>query len=285
VTIIDPAYDRTEPNRPKELAMDVTEVAADLVAEQDALDEIVGQLPDDQWMLDTPSARWSVGDQIGHLTYFDGTAALAILDPDAFRASIGDLMAAAGAGGDEGVDQLTMGEFRQLTPDRKLAAWRENRLALSEASIRLANDTRVAWYGPSMGSKSFLTARLMEAWAHGQDIVDAVGAQRPATDRLRHIAQLGYITRKWTYINRGAEAPDGDVRVELISPSGATWSWGESDDASVTGDALDFCLVVTQRRNVADTGLAIKGDRAIDWMTKAQAFAGPPTDGPMAGAF
>ena len=58
-----------------------------------------------------------------------------------------------------------------------------------------------------MGAKSFLTARLMEVWAHGQDIVDTVGARRAPTDRLRHIAQLGFITRGWTYINRGLDVP------------------------------------------------------------------------------
>ena len=264
--------------------MDVTEVAADLVAEQESLDRIVSQLSDDQWNLATPSPRWTIGDQVGHLTYFDGSAALAVIDPDAFKTSIGELMTAAGDG-DDGVDQFTMGDFRPLTPAEKLAKWRENRRVLSDAAARLANDTRVPWYGPSMGAKSFLTARLMEAWAHGQDIVDTVGATRPATDRLRHIAQLGYITRKWTYLNRRAEAPEGDVRVELTSPSGTAWAWGESDDALIAGDAVDFCLVVTQRRNVADTGLEVTGERALDWMSKAQAFAGPPTDGPRAGAF
>ncbi len=262
--------------------MDVTDVAADLVAEQEALDLIVRHLSDDQWDLDTPSPRWTISDQIGHLTYFDGTAAMAIVGPDGFKATITDLMAAAG-GGDEGVDDFTLGAFRRLNPAEKLEAWRVNRRVLHDAAATLANDTRVAWYGPSMGSRSFLTARLMEVWAHGQDVVDTVGATRPATDRLRHISQLGYITRKWTYVNRGMDAPVGDVRVELSGPTGDTWTWGEADDASVVGDALDFCLVVTQRRNVADTDLSVTGERAIDWMAKAQAFAGPPTDGPGTG--
>ncbi len=261
--------------------MDVTDVAADLVAEQEALDLIVRRLTDDQWDLDTPSPRWTVGDQIGHLAYFDGTAAMAIVGPDGFKQLIDDLMTAAGRG-DEGVDEFTLGGFRAMSPADKLEAWRVNRRTLSDAAATLANDTRVPWYGPSMGSKSFLTARLMEAWAHGQDVVDAVGATRPATDRLRHIAQLGYITRKWAYINRRIDMPEGDVRVELVGPSGDRWDWGAADDASVVGDALDFCLVVTQRRNVADTNLVVTGERALDWMTKAQTFAGPPTDGPRA---
>ena len=86
-----------------------------------------------------------------------------------------------------------------------------------------------------MGAKSFLTARLMEAWAHGQDIIDTLDkagiahAERPATDRLRHIAQLGFITHKWSYINRQMDAPTAPVRVELIAPSGDTWTFGPDD--------------------------------------------------------
>jgi uncharacterized protein (TIGR03084 family) len=132
-----------------------------------------------------------------------------------------------------------------------------------------------------MGAKSFLTARLMECWAHGQDVLDALGVERTATDRLRHVARLGFITRGWSYANRGLEPPPGEVRVELAGPSGESWCFGPEDAPSaVTGPALDFCLVVTQRRHVDDTDLRITGEVARDWLEKAQAFAGPPTDGP-----
>ena len=155
------------------------------------------------------------------------------------------------------------------------------RETLAAAAATLGNDTRIAWYGPSMGAKSFLTARLMEAWAHGQDVVDTVGASREPTDRLRHIAQLGFITRTWTYVNRGLEVPSTPVRVELDAPSGERWSFGPEDaEESIVGPALDFCLVTTQRRHVDDTALVVTGASARDWMEKAQLFAGPPSDGP-----
>jgi hypothetical protein len=47
----------------------------------------------------------------------------------------------------------------------------------------------------------------------------------------------------------------------------------------VHGSALDFCLVVTQRRHIADTALVVEGDAAVEWMGIAQAFAGPPGPG------
>ena len=186
------------------------------------------------------------------------------------------------AGGDEGVDHFVLGPFRQMAPHDLVVDWRRNRMLLEQAARSMDPSARVPWYGPPMSAKSFLTARLMECWAHGQDIVDNVGATRPATDRLRHIARLGYLTRGWSYLNRGLEAPEGDVAVVLTSPSGETWTFGESDTDTVTGSAEDFCLVVTQRRNVADTALVVEGERATDWLQVAQAFAGPATDGPAA---
>lgn len=257
-------------------------VLADLTAEQDALDAIVSQLADDDWSTPTPSPRWSVADQIGHLTYFDLTASWAITDEDRFRASLGDMAAAlTGEMTDEELDDLTLGEFRAMSPADLLDAWRTNRRALADAGATLDDDQRVIWYGPSMGAKSFLTARLMECWAHGQHVIDAAGAEREPTDRLRHIAQLGFITRKWTYVNRGLDAPSTPVFVELDAPGGDTWSYGPDDaDQTIRGSAEDFCLVVTQCRHVDATGLSVVGDDARDWMLKAQAFAGGATDGP-----
>lgn len=255
---------------------DVHEVAADLRAEQEALDAVVSDLRDDQWHLSTPSEGWTVADQVGHLTYFDGSAATAVTDPDAFRASIQDLLSAPDAGA-----ALTLGRGR--TPAELLTAWRANRSRLTDVAATLTDDMRIAWYGPSMGAKSFLTARLMECWAHGQDIVDTVRADRPSSDRVRHIARLGFITRGWSYANRGMEVPPGDVRVELTGPSGAVWRLGPDDAPDVVaGPAVDFCLVVTQRRHVDDTTLEVTGPLARDWMERAQAFAGGATDGPSA---
>lgn len=264
--------------------MRLADIAADLTAEQAALDNVMAGLTEDQWELPSASPRWSVSDQVGHLTYFDGTAALAITDAGAFQTTVGELLDAA-RGGNAAIDDFTLGGFRALDPPARLEAWRTNRRGLAEAAATLDEDARVPWYGPPMSARSFLTARLMETWAHGQDVVDAVGVQRPATDRLHHVAQLGYITRKWSYTNRGLEVPEGEIRLELTSPSGEQWIWGpEAGPADlVRGNAEDFCLVVTQRRHVDDTALEC-GDLGRDWLLKAQAFAGPATDAPEPGA-
>jgi uncharacterized protein (TIGR03084 family) len=249
----------------------------DLVDEHDALDDIVAAMSDEQWQLATPSVGWCVADQIGHLTYFDTSAATALLDPDIFLESVKQLIAGAT---NEGVDAITLGSFQKLSPQEQLATWRHARNDLAIAAASLRADTRIPWYGPSMSATSFLGARLMETWAHGRDIVDALGVQRPATDRLRHVARIGFLTRKWSYQVRGEEIPSGELRLELLSPSGETWTWGSTDSNDVVrGSAEEFCLVVTQRRHVDDTSLRTS-ELGYDWLVRAQAFAGSATDGP-----
>ncbi len=265
--------------------MDVPEIRADLLAEQQALDELVADLAPSQWDHVTPSPGWKVADQIGHLAYFDRAAALAIADPDAFA----ELKAAfweVAVTGSDAADRYALSTYRSMEPPELLQAWREERTMLAGASAGLADDARVEWFGPSMSARSFLTARLMEAWAHGQDIVDALGLVRAASDRLVHIARLGFITRSWSFVNRGLEPADVAVRARLSAPSGGEWIFGDNDaPESVQGPAEDFCLVVTQRRHVDDTDLVLDGGAVRDWMVHAQVFAGLPTDGPPAGTW
>jgi uncharacterized protein (TIGR03084 family) len=259
--------------------MDVADVAADLIAEQDSLDAICAGLSESDWSSPTASPGWTVADQIGHLAYFDDAAAIAITDEPGFASMKKELLGHLGSGSDP--DAFTLGRYRTMSGPELLDAWRQDRRSLADASATLTNDRRVDWFGPSMGAKSFLTARLMEAWAHGQDVADTVGQVREPTDRLRHIAQLGFITRGWTYINRGLEAPTSELQVRLTAPSGDEWLFGpDQAPEDVAGSAEDFCLVVTQRRHLDDTQLQVSGEQAREWLLMAQAFAGGASDGP-----
>ncbi len=243
------------------------DVIADLAAEHDALDAVLERVGD--WEEETPAEGWTIVDCVAHLWHFDGRAALAVTDPDRFTRELGR---------EPELVQATHGEAHDLGAGLR-DAWRARSHEMLDA-FRAADPTaRVPWYGPPMSLKSFVTARLMETWAHGQDVVDALGLEPIASDRLRHVAFIGTRARPFSYVNRGREVPGGDVRVELASPSGERWTFGESDTDVVRGSALDFCLVVTQRRHRDDTDLVIEGPLAQDWMAIAQAFAGPPTDG------
>jgi uncharacterized protein (TIGR03084 family) len=120
----------------------------------------------------------------------------------------------------------------------------------------------------------------METWAHGQDIFDALGTNLVATRRLRHIADLGIRAMPYSYAINDLPAPTDAIIVKLTAPDGAAWSWGSEDAVNrVEGNALDFCRVVTQRRHPDDTGLLVTGPSARQWISIAQAFAGPAGPG------
>jgi uncharacterized protein (TIGR03084 family) len=136
-----------------------------------------------------------------------------------------------------------------------------------------------------MSPASFMSARIMETWAHGQDVADALGASREATPRLRHVAHIGVLARGYSYDTHGMTAPGEPVRVELDGPGAEKWTWNDGAKAFVSGDAYDFCLVVTQRRHPEDTDLVIEGEPAVEWMSIAQAYAGPPGEGRRPGQF
>jgi len=247
----------------------------DLAAETAALVELVEGLDDGGWDTPTPAEGWSVRDQIGHLAFFDDAALQAVRDPAAFQVA-----ADAALRGESDPLSEHLRRARQLAGHGVLAWWRGARSALADAVATLDPRHRVPWYGPSMSVRTLVTARLMETWAHGQDVADALGVLRAPTARLRHVAHLGNATRSFSFAVRGMPVPDEEVRVELEGPAGERWSWGPEDAADrVQGSALEFCLVVTQRRNIADTALEVRGPLARQWMTIAQAYAGPPGPG------
>jgi uncharacterized protein (TIGR03084 family) len=259
----------------------VAALVSDLTAEQSALDAVVAGRSDDELLTLTPAEGWDVRDQLAHLAGFDEHATVALTDPAGFNEELTRLIEA----GEDPVLELTE-RGRAMAPTDVMAWWREARIELLSAAAAADPSERVPWYGPPMSLMSFVTARLMETWAHGQDVVDALGVTRLPTRRLRHIADLGVRTRPFSYAARGLAVPDVPVLVRLEAPDGETWTWGSTDAAErITGPALDFCLVVTRRRHPDDTRLVADGRAADEWLSIAQAFAGPPTPGRPAGQF
>ena len=247
----------------------------DLAAESADLDARVAPLDEAGWTTPTPATGWDVRDTVNHLAATDADALLAATDAAGFAALLGRL----GVEGEAYVERL-VADRRAPAPAEVLRQWREGREALQDALRGLEPTSRVPWFGPPMSAASFVTARLMETWAHGQDVVDALGQSRPATVRLRSVAEIGVRARAFSYAAHGRAVPDPPVRLELTGPAGETWTWGAPDAADVVrGPALDFCLLVTQRRHRDDLDLSVTGAAAQEWMGIAQAFAGPPGAG------
>ncbi|MFF2349847.1 TIGR03084 family metal-binding protein [Kitasatospora sp. NPDC058115] len=257
---------------------------ADLRDESAVLDGLVAALEPERWALDTPAPGWTVAHQIAHLAWTDGWSELAARDPEAFVAESGRVFGElAAAGADPVEDGAARGAAEE--PAALLARWRTGRDRLAAALAAAPADARLPWLGPPMKAASMATARLMETWAHGQDVADALGVRREPTARLRHVAHLGVRTIGFAFTVHGLPAPQAPVRVELTAPDGGSWTWGPADAADrVTGPALDFCLLVTQRRHRDDLALTAVGELATAWLPIAQAFAGAPGAGREAGS-
>jgi len=252
----------------------------DLLAETADIEALVDNLGDEGWALGTPAAGWDVKDQVGHLAYFDDRAHESMTDRDTFIAHRDEVLSHP-----DFPDRIAA-DSRRFDGPQTLAWFRTARATLVDAARRVDPSMRVPWYGPDMSAASSITARIMETWAHGQDVADALGTQRAPTNRLRHVAFIGARALPNSYQARGRAVPDVPVRVELRAPGGELWTFGP-DDASdtVRGPALDFCLAVTQRRHLDDLDLDLQGPVAKEWMSIAQAFAGPPGSGRRPGQF
>ncbi|MFI0355903.1 TIGR03084 family metal-binding protein [Actinomadura sp. 9N407] len=250
-----------------------TALLADLTAEGDALDALVAPLSD--WTVPTPAEGWTIAHQIAHLAWTDRQSVVAATDPEAFDRILTEAADKADRFVDEGA-----AEGAREAPADLLERWRTSRREMVEALAKVPPGTRLPWFGPPMSVASMATARLMETWAHGQDVADALGVEREPTARLRHVAHIGVRARDFTYINRGLQPPTAPIRVVLTGPDGEEWTWGPEDaEQSVSGPALDFCLLATQRRHRADLAVVAHGPDAGHWLDVAQAFAGPSGPG------
>ena len=255
------------------------QVVADLRAEGDELDDFLGALKDDDWSLQTRFKAWTINDVIAHLYFGDYLGITSHRSGEAFR----NFMARVQGTG------LSLVEFTRQwlselsgTPMRR--RWREQFVAMCNLFAATDPDQRLTWAGPSMGIRMFATARLMETWAHSWAIYDRLGIAKPEHDRIRHIVAIGARTYGWTFANRRLEVPGPVPWLVLEAPSGTRWEHHKpQDDNYIRGAAVEFCQVVTQVRNIGDTGLEVVGEPARAWMAIAQCFAGPPEAPPAPG--
>ncbi|WP_319428757.1 TIGR03084 family metal-binding protein [Mycobacterium sp. RTGN5] len=250
-------------------------IVDDLRDESDALDALVAPLDAAGWAAPTPAPGWTLAHQIAHLLWTDRASLTSITDEPAF----GELLTAASADPLGFVDKAAE-ELALTPPDQLLAQWRQTRTELHTALRGVTEGRKLLWFGPPMSAASMATARLMETWAHGLDVADAVGATVAPSARLKSIAHLGVRTRDFAFSVHGLTPPAEPFRVDLTAPDGTHWTWGPEDAGQrVTGSAMDFCCLVTQRRPRAELDIVADGADAARWLEIAQAFAGPPGKG------
>lgn len=256
--------------------------ALDFRDECDALYSALENAPAEAWTEPTQFKGWTFDDVLGHLYFFDHASAIAARSRDEIQALFRDIVRASATG-------VSLIDYSRRWLDGcagtdLLDRWRSQYQRLADIYAAFEPDHRLAWAGPDMSARSFMSARQMETWAHGQAIFDALGIDRIEHDRLRNIAVMGVNTFGWTFKVNRREVPAVKPYVRLTSPSGALWEWNEPATADrVEGSAVDFCRVVAQTRNLLDTNLAVTGEIARQWMESAQCFAGPPEKPPAPG--
>jgi uncharacterized protein (TIGR03084 family) len=241
----------------------------DIEAESRVIQAALADLADDAWDRPSPAEGWLLRDCVVHLAETDESATAGVLGEQPQR-----------RGERQGVLTGGMLAGRTMTPDQLRAWYRDSNARMLAVMRPLKGDERIVWVGRAMSARSYATARLMEHWSHGLDILEAAGVEAVDTDRLKNIAHLGYITREFAYRTHNMEPPSTPLYVELTAPSGETWTWGPPDAPDrITGPAGNWCRVVTQRIHPDDTALVAEGRHAREFLTIAQAFAGPPGAG------
>ncbi|WP_406636309.1 maleylpyruvate isomerase family mycothiol-dependent enzyme [Amycolatopsis sp. WGS_07] len=249
--MLDYGLDLSEVNR--EVAL------TDLLAEGDDLDAVAAAEPD--WSRPTPAKGWTIGHQIAHLAAADANVLLAIRTPEKFAAVL-----------DEDAD-VVAAEGAARPREELLDQWRGGRAEVAAVLGEIPLDQAFPWYGSEATATLLVPLRLLETWAHGQDIYDTVRVEHRPTDRLKHIAALGVAARGLSFYAARLPLPTEPIRVELTGPDGTVWTWGPEDAGQrIRGSARDFCLRVTQRRALSETALAAVGEDAKTWLENARVF-------------
>ena len=255
--------------------------ATDFLDESAALSALLEPLAESDFETPTQFKGWTINNIIRHLHVWNIAVDLSLRDEEAFGAFVAAMMAGVRGGK---LPEFEATYLDGLSGHALRDAWIERAEATAAAFAAADPKLRLKWVGPDMSALSSITARLMETWAHAQAIYDVLGVERRDTDRIGNIVRLGVNTWGFTWKNRRMEPPGAMPQLRLLAPSGAILEYGErSDSGMISGSATEFCQVVTQCRNIADTSLEVTGEVAHQWMAVAQCFAGPPQDPPFKG--
>ena len=256
--------------------------AIDYRDECDALYALLADVDAARWSQPTQFKRWTLDDVLGHLHMFDYAARLTLEGPHAFAAFWESLSNSFAAG--RSMAEYTRVWLRGCSGRELLQRWHEFSQQVAEEYAGLDPAQRVKWAGPDMSVRSCISARQMETWAHGQAAFDLLGQR---ARRARPHPQHRHHGREYLQLDVRESRPSGAVGQAARPPAksvGAWWTWNEPDERNrVEGSAVEFCQVVAQTRNIADTALRVSGEIAHEWMSMAQCFAGPPEPPPPPG--
>lgn len=215
----------------------------DLAAEHQDLAALLGSLRLTDWDRASAAAGWTVRDQVAHLADTEEVAADTLTGgPREFARAVSGYRTAeefTAAG-------CRRGDSRSVA---ELADWWVGASARTrELLARRDPAERVAW-GFGLPVRTFAAARLMEHWAHGLDIRDALGLPAPETPRLRHVAALGLGTLRYALARARVRWPAGrTLRLDLAGADGTRYAIGPPDATDVLrGPLIAWCRTAVQR--------------------------------------
>lgn len=240
------------------------EILSDLVAEQQFLDQSLQRIPIKHWDRRTPSGKWTVRDTISHLADFAEVAADALIQGDRVKEwqTAGDL---------DALRQKAVARGRDMRPQDVIEWWRGGRAKVVEPLSHMSEDHRVEWIQGTMSAKTFATFQLMETWAHGLDIYQALDIEVEDTARIRHVCWLGWKTLPYAFKEAGLDY--SPIRVEVIGPGYAKWVYGPDDTEDVIkGSASEWARIVVRRTNPKKARLKVSGETAHRALEVARAY-------------
>lgn len=257
------------------------DVIFDLTVDAAEFEKLITGIDEAAWQRPTPAPGWTVADQVAHLAFIFHLAGTAASNAELFGA-----MAAKAAANFDGAVNAALAEYTGDTPKELRGRWRTETDIAIKALAAVPADQVVPWLVRPLPPAVLASAGMMEMFAHGQDIADALDVTRECTDRLWWVALFVSLTWEFGYQARALTPPAAPFRFEVTAPSGATWAFGPVDaEQKITGPAEDLCLLATRRRHRDDLALTAIGPDADAWLDIAQAYRGPAGEGRRQGQF
>jgi len=232
-------------------------ILADLVAEQQGLDQSLQRAPDRDWKKKVGERGWTAQDTIAYLWWAERHIAGVLTDEIVPKKTLDE------HGTVENFEQAGVDNAKTKRPQEVIEQWRFARADVVDALSRLGENDRIQWLNGNVSAQTFATMRLADTWAHGLEILTALDKEIIDTPRIRHIAWLGWATLPNAFTKAGEEYSEV-VRVELVGPGYERWVFGPEDaEHIIRGQASDWCRVVVGFMDAAETeSLSATGELA-----------------------
>ena len=244
-------------------------IVAALTEQHEALDALIAGLDQDGWMTPSECPGWTLADVVLHLAQTDELAIASV--EGRFAEELAELargVAAAlpgdrpNASVDEGVERLVASQ-RNVPGAQIGERWRTRAAELRDRLRDCDPHARLTWITGEVAARTLATTRLAEAWIHTTDVSIPLGSPPVAEERLWHIARLAWRTLPYAFA-MGDRTLSGPVAFLLRGPGGASWDFVPEEPAvtTISGDALELCLVAGRRAAPHETGLRGEGPDA-----------------------